>query len=61
LPARLVLTALEGLPLVQPGDDLAGLILSALETTGVTLEAGDVIAVAQKVVSRPRASAQPVT
>ncbi len=52
MPARLVLTALEGLPLVQPGDDLAGLILAALETTGVTLETGDVIAVAQKVVSK---------
>jgi coenzyme F420-0:L-glutamate ligase/coenzyme F420-1:gamma-L-glutamate ligase len=52
LPARLVLTAIEGLPLVQPGDDLAGLILAALGTAGVALESGDVIAVAQKVVSK---------
>ncbi len=52
MPARIVLTALEALPLVQPGDDLAGLILAALGTTDITLETGDVIAVAQKVVSK---------
>ncbi len=52
MPARLVLTALEGLPLLQPGDDLAGLILGALQPAGITLQSGDVIAVAQKVVSK---------
>jgi coenzyme F420-0:L-glutamate ligase/coenzyme F420-1:gamma-L-glutamate ligase len=52
LAASLILTALEGLPLVQPGDDLAGLILAALEAQHLRLENGDVIAVAQKVVSK---------
>ena len=52
MPARLVLTALEGLPLVRPGDDLAGAILTGLQASGLRLEAGDVIAVAQKVVSK---------
>lgn len=52
MPARMVLTALEGLPLVQPGDDLAGLILDAHAAAGVGWEDGDVVAVAQKVVSK---------
>ncbi len=52
MPARLVLTALDGLPLVRPGDDLAGAILAGVEASGLRLEAGDVIAVAQKVVSK---------
>jgi coenzyme F420-0:L-glutamate ligase/coenzyme F420-1:gamma-L-glutamate ligase len=52
LSARLILTALEALPLIQPGDDLAGLILAALKAADLELEKGDVIAVAQKVVSK---------
>jgi len=46
------LIALPGFPLVQPGDDLAVLILDALRRAGLTLEDGDVIAVAQKIVSK---------
>jgi coenzyme F420-0:L-glutamate ligase/coenzyme F420-1:gamma-L-glutamate ligase len=45
-------TALEGLPLVKPGDDLVELIGSALKRNGVTLCAGDVLVVAQKIVSK---------
>jgi len=52
LPARLVLTALDAIPLIRPGDDLAGLILAALTAAELQLENGDVIAVAQKVVSK---------
>jgi coenzyme F420-0:L-glutamate ligase/coenzyme F420-1:gamma-L-glutamate ligase len=52
LPPRLVLTALQGLPLIRPGDDLAAAILTALDASGLRLEAGDVLAVAQKVVSK---------
>lgn len=48
----LVLTALPGLPLVQPGDDLGALILAGLGAAGITLRSGDVVAVAQKVVSK---------
>jgi coenzyme F420-0:L-glutamate ligase/coenzyme F420-1:gamma-L-glutamate ligase len=44
---RLELLGVEGLPEVQPGDDLGGLISSRAK-----LEAGDVIVVAQKVVSK---------
>ncbi len=50
--ASLVLTALPGLPLVQPGDDIAALILSALVRADVRLRDGDVIAIAQKIISK---------
>ena len=45
-------TALDGVPLVEPGDDLAVLIEEALERTGLVLEAGDILIVAQKIVSK---------
>ncbi len=48
----LVLTALPDLPLVRPGDDLGGLILAALAQAKIELRSGDVIAVAQKIVSK---------
>ena len=40
-----------GLPLFGPGDDLAGAITQAVAAAGDRLEAGDVVVVAQKVVS----------
>jgi coenzyme F420-0:L-glutamate ligase/coenzyme F420-1:gamma-L-glutamate ligase len=49
---RLSAEALAGLPEVRPGDDLAGLIGSAARQSGVEIGAGDVVAVAQKVVSK---------
>lgn len=48
----LQLTAIPGLPLVRPGDDLAGLILDALAAGGHELRDGDVLVVAQKIVSK---------
>lgn len=52
-PARsLTLTALPGLPLVEPGDDLAELIATAAARAGVGLADGDVVIVAQKIVSK---------
>jgi coenzyme F420-0:L-glutamate ligase / coenzyme F420-1:gamma-L-glutamate ligase len=50
--SSLVLTSLPGLPLVQPGDDLCGLILAGLRAAGLVLQSGDVVAIAQKVVSK---------
>jgi coenzyme F420-0:L-glutamate ligase/coenzyme F420-1:gamma-L-glutamate ligase len=41
-----------GVPLVGPGADLAGLIAGALRAAGEIPAAGDVVAVAQKVVSK---------
>jgi coenzyme F420-0:L-glutamate ligase/coenzyme F420-1:gamma-L-glutamate ligase len=52
-PGRsLLLTALADFPLVQPGDDLAGLILHALERKPLFLESGDVLILAQKIISK---------
>ena len=43
---------LPGLPMVQAGDDLPALVLSALEAGGLQLESGDCICLAQKIVSK---------
>jgi coenzyme F420-0:L-glutamate ligase / coenzyme F420-1:gamma-L-glutamate ligase len=43
---------LAGLPLIQAGDDLVELIASALERNGVLPRTGDVLVVAQKIVSK---------
>ena len=47
----LAVIPLTGLPEVRPGDDLAALLGDAVERSG-GLEAGDVVVVAQKVVSK---------
>jgi coenzyme F420-0:L-glutamate ligase / coenzyme F420-1:gamma-L-glutamate ligase len=52
-PGRsLFLSALGDFPLIHPGDDLAGLILQALDRTALSLESGDVLILAQKIVSK---------
>ena len=48
----LVLTPLPGIPFVRQGDDLAAVILRGLARARVTLADGDILVVAQKVVSR---------
>jgi coenzyme F420-0:L-glutamate ligase / coenzyme F420-1:gamma-L-glutamate ligase len=48
----LTLTALAGLPLVKPGDDLGTMLAAGLRQTGVAPQDQDVIVVAQKVVSK---------
>jgi coenzyme F420-0:L-glutamate ligase / coenzyme F420-1:gamma-L-glutamate ligase len=47
--------ALQGLPMIEAGDDLVDLIASALERNGVTPRAKDVLVVAQKIVSKAEA------
>ena len=49
---KLELWALAGLPLVEPGDDLASLILAALAAMELALADGDVLILAQKIVSK---------
>ncbi|HEY9213056.1 MAG TPA: coenzyme F420-0:L-glutamate ligase [Ancylobacter sp.] len=51
-PARLELIALPDFPLVKAGDDLAALVLEGLARAGVTLASGDVVVLAQKIVSK---------
>jgi coenzyme F420-0:L-glutamate ligase/coenzyme F420-1:gamma-L-glutamate ligase len=41
-----------GLPEIRPGDDLVGLLLDSLEHSHERLTAGDVVVIAQKVVSK---------
>lgn len=53
----LVLHALEGIPEVRPGDDLASLIVAALDRAGIALAPHDVLVVAQKVVSKSEGQA----
>ncbi len=48
----MTVTAVDGLPEIHPGDDLAALIAGAVAAQGETLRDGDVLAVAQKVVSK---------
>ena len=43
---------LEGLPFIKAGDDLASLIVSAAKNENVKIEDGDIVVVAQKVVSK---------
>ncbi len=49
---NLTLTAVPHIPHVQPGDNLAALILHALRQANLELTNGDVLAVAQKIVSK---------
>lgn len=50
--ATVTITALTGIPQVQRGDDLAALLLAGLAASGLTLTAGDILAVSSKAVSK---------
>lgn len=49
---RIEAVALDGIPEVAEGDDLAALISGAAAATGVELAIGDIVVVAQKIVSK---------
>lgn len=46
------LFAISGMPSIQPGDDLAALIVQQLQRSGEGLQPGDIVVVAQKIVSK---------
>ena len=48
----LTLSPLPAIPLVRPGDDLARLLIAGIDALGAGLESGDVLVVAQKIVSK---------
>jgi len=50
--AELSVAALAGIPLVKQGDDIAGLILDGFAASGLVLRRGDVVVIAQKIVSK---------
>ena len=48
----LTLIPLPRIPLIQPGDDLVRVILASFERTGMTFLDGDILVIAQKIVSK---------
>ena len=48
----LILTSLPGIPFVRPGDDLVSIILPSLQQAGISLADGDILVLAQKIVSK---------
>jgi coenzyme F420-0:L-glutamate ligase/coenzyme F420-1:gamma-L-glutamate ligase len=52
MPNRVEIIGLPGVPMVEPGDDLAALAVSALVDAGIAPESGDVLVIAQKIVSK---------
>jgi coenzyme F420-0:L-glutamate ligase/coenzyme F420-1:gamma-L-glutamate ligase len=51
-PPDLVLTALPGIPLIAAGDNLAAVVVTSLRDAGLALATGDVLVLAQKIVSK---------
>jgi coenzyme F420-0:L-glutamate ligase/coenzyme F420-1:gamma-L-glutamate ligase len=49
---RVSFTALGGVPMVQPGEDLASIVVSALRASNEVLLDGDILIIAQKIVSK---------
>lgn len=49
---RLQIIGVPGIPLIETGDDLPVLISNALRGAGLTLEAGDVVVITSKIVSK---------
>ena len=52
MPSQVTMTGLAGVPLVQAGDDLGAITVAALRDNGVVPKDGDVLVVAQKIVSK---------
>jgi coenzyme F420-0:L-glutamate ligase/coenzyme F420-1:gamma-L-glutamate ligase len=49
---QITLTAVRGIPLIRPGDDLTGIMLAMLKHNGIALRSGDVLAFTSKIVSK---------
>ncbi len=52
MTAKLEVTGLEGIPEVKVGDDVSALIVEALSATGFEIQDGDVVVIAQKIISK---------
>jgi coenzyme F420-0:L-glutamate ligase/coenzyme F420-1:gamma-L-glutamate ligase len=52
VPPRYEVIGVEGMPEISAGDDLARLIVLAAERQGTPLEAGDLLVISQKIVSK---------
>lgn len=58
---KLTLIALAGIPSVVPGDDIAMLLLDALDGAGIALQDGDILVIAQKVISKAEGRQVPLS
>jgi coenzyme F420-0:L-glutamate ligase/coenzyme F420-1:gamma-L-glutamate ligase len=52
MSAQLSITGLTGVPLVKAGDDLAAIVVNAYAASGLATADGDVLVIAQKIVSK---------
>lgn len=52
LPKQLTYFALQGIPQIRPGDNLAGIISTSVIDNGLFLQDGDILILAQKIVSK---------
>ncbi len=48
----LILTPLKNIPLIEPGDDLPAILIEAMQQTRLVLKDGDILVLAQKIVSK---------
>lgn len=49
---KLTFTGIEGIPMVEPGDDLVSLVIDAVEGMGERILDDDVLVIAQKIISK---------
>jgi len=49
---QVTITPLQGIPKVHPGDDVAVLLIAAIERGGLALQRNDIVVVTQKIVSK---------
>ena len=49
---NLQLIAIEGIPLIEPGDNLVKIIIQAVKEQKIKLKSGDILVIAQKIVSK---------
>ena len=52
LPKQLTYFALQGIPQIRPGDNIAGIISTSVIDNGLFLQDGDILILAQKIVSK---------
>jgi coenzyme F420-0:L-glutamate ligase / coenzyme F420-1:gamma-L-glutamate ligase len=52
MSARLEIFVIPGLPMVREGDDISSIIVDGAQKAGLTLRYGDVVVIAQKIVSK---------
>ena len=51
-PKQLILSVVPGIPLINVGDDLGAIVIEAIEGANIAVQEGDIVVVAQKVVSK---------